>query len=116
MGQETDIDYGRIWHYVWIALVIIALLAINYCAFNKFLSSNAGLIKDYSLSEDDMDKSRDPAVAGIFYSAEAQQLDAEVKHYLSQPVGIGDRQPKILVVPHAGYYYSAQTAAKAYIE
>ena len=116
MGQETDIDYGRIWHYVWIALVIIALLAINYCAFNKFLSSNAGLITDFSLSEDDMDKSRDPAVAGIFYSAEAQQLDAEVKHYLSQPVGIGDRQPKILVVPHAGYYYSAQTAAKAYIE
>ena len=33
MGQETDIDYGRIWHYVWIALVIIALLGL----MSKFL-------------------------------------------------------------------------------
>lgn len=116
MNQKPEIDYGRVWHYLWIAAALLALLAVNYCAFNKYLSSNAGLINDFTPQENDMEKSRSPAVAGLFYSAEARQLDKEVKHYLNLPAGVGNKQPRILIVPHAGYYYSAQTAAKAYVE
>ena len=116
MNQKREINYGRIWHYIWIALALLALLIVNYCAFNKYLSSNAGLINNFTPRENDMEKSRSPAVAGLFYAAEARQLDEEVKHYLNLPAGVGSRQPRILIVPHAGYYYSAQTAAKAYIK
>jgi AmmeMemoRadiSam system protein B len=58
---------------------------------------------------------RPPAVAGMFYEREPVRLKKAVENYLSQA-----HPPKIdgeiigLVSPHAGYFYSAKTAAFGY--
>lgn len=57
--------------------------------------------------------SRAPAVAGIFYPADSQQLQREVQQLLDAAQG-HDLIPKALIVPHAGYIYSGVTAAIAY--
>ncbi|HWS73689.1 MAG TPA: AmmeMemoRadiSam system protein B, partial [Quisquiliibacterium sp.] len=61
---------------------------------------------------------RPAAVAGMFYPADPGVLRAEVTGYLSEALGIdaqlGQVQPKLLVVPHAGYVYSGPVAACAY--
>ncbi|MFA6203721.1 MAG: AmmeMemoRadiSam system protein B [Gallionella sp.] len=56
---------------------------------------------------------RPPAVAGLFYPADAGELKQEVQEYLAaaQPF---DLSPKALIVPHAGYIYSGAIAATAY--
>jgi MEMO1 family protein len=56
---------------------------------------------------------RTPAVAGLFYPADARQLAQDVQQLLtgaeqSEPI------PKALIVPHAGYVYSGAIAASAY--
>ncbi len=61
---------------------------------------------------------RNPAVAGLFYAAEARALAAEVDDLLA---GTGEPQPRLgfpkaLIVPHAGYIYSGPVAARAYDE
>lgn len=58
---------------------------------------------------------KQPAVAGLFYPERAAVLDAQVQGYLD---AVGDdgtnRQPRALIVPHAGYPYSGPTAAHAF--
>ncbi|GMQ91638.1 MAG: hypothetical protein BMS9Abin11_0947 [Gammaproteobacteria bacterium] len=56
---------------------------------------------------------RQPAVAGLFYPAQAALLQQQVLQYLQQATTTGPR-PKALVVPHAGYVYSGPVAASAY--
>jgi AmmeMemoRadiSam system protein B len=56
---------------------------------------------------------RKPAVAGMFYPKNPQELQNTILNMLAnakadQPV------PKAIIAPHAGYIYSGQTAAKAY--
>lgn len=61
---------------------------------------------------------RPPAVAGQFYPGDAAVLAAEVDGYLATAQASGadadDTPPKALIVPHAGYMYSAPVAASAY--
>lgn len=62
---------------------------------------------------------RPPAVAGLFYPERPQALGDAVAAYLAEamaaPVaGPAGPPPKVLVVPHAGYVYSAPVAARAY--
>lgn len=59
---------------------------------------------------------RRPAVAGAFYAADSDQLEADVRGLLADarsepPVGA---DLKALIVPHAGYVYSGPVAASAY--
>ena len=58
---------------------------------------------------------RPSAVAGTFYPFPRQALEKEVRLLLeqAQPASIGVT-PKAIIVPHAGYIYSGQTAAVAY--
>jgi len=56
---------------------------------------------------------RPPAVAGMFYAAEAQQLAHDVQQFLAEASPF-DLIPKALIVPHAGYIYSGAIAATAY--
>jgi len=61
---------------------------------------------------------RPPAVAGLFYPADTQQLDALVQACLDGRC-IEDESavcPKALIVPHAGYVYSGKVAAGAYAQ
>jgi AmmeMemoRadiSam system protein B len=52
-------------------------------------------------------------VAGLFYPAEANILNRDVKHYLAEAQAFTYR-PKAIICPHAGYIYSAPIAASAY--
>ena len=62
---------------------------------------------------------REPAVAGLFYPADPNRLERQVRAYLEAAgaeVSPPDRSapPKALIVPHAGYTYSGPPAATAY--
>ncbi len=59
---------------------------------------------------------RPASVAGIFYPAQGQVLQRHLDAYLldSPCQQQQSRCPKVLVVPHAGYKYSASIAASAY--
>ncbi len=57
---------------------------------------------------------RPPAVAGTFYPGDAGKLKKAVKDYLDDAVAPRGERPIAMVVPHAGYVYSAQIAADAF--
>jgi len=57
---------------------------------------------------------RPAAVAGMFYPEDPDDLRREVADYLSAPEAADEDLPKAVVVPHAGYRYSAPVAAAAY--
>ncbi len=59
---------------------------------------------------------RPPAVSGAFYPSEPQQLQAEVRGYLGAQSADSGSKPKFIIVPHAGYMYSGEVAAAAFIE
>jgi hypothetical protein len=61
---------------------------------------------------------RPAAVAGAFYPGNARQLEAELAELFD---GVENLEPKLafpkaLIVPHAGYMYSGQVAARAFDE
>lgn len=57
---------------------------------------------------------RPPAVAGMFYPAEADELARDIQSYLAAVPPATHGAPKALIVPHAGYVYSGAVAARAY--
>lgn len=62
---------------------------------------------------------RQPAMAGLFYPADADELATLVDRLLDEAPtpdqdDSADAMPVALVVPHAGYVYSGPTAAAAY--
>jgi AmmeMemoRadiSam system protein B len=58
---------------------------------------------------------RPPAVAGVFYPADAGELAEAVNGYLDAVAdGPPGPPPKALIAPHAGYVYSGPVAASAY--
>jgi AmmeMemoRadiSam system protein B len=61
-----------------------------------------------------MNEVRPAAVAGLFYPAAPARLAAEVRAYLDAVEVTPGAAPKALIVPHAGYVYSAPIAAAAY--
>lgn len=60
-----------------------------------------------------MSQIRRPAVAGLFYPDERDELHAMIQDFLKQSKTTG-HPPKALIVPHAGYVYSGPVAASAY--
>lgn len=57
---------------------------------------------------------RHPVVAGRFFPARAEELQAGVAGYLAAAAPVAVR-PKALIVPHAGYLFSGPVAAAAYV-
>lgn len=58
---------------------------------------------------------RAPAVAGLFYPSDPDELRAMVDGYLDGVAGAATAEgPKALIAPHAGYVYSGAIAASAY--
>ncbi|MDP1536555.1 MAG: AmmeMemoRadiSam system protein B [Burkholderiales bacterium] len=62
---------------------------------------------------------RPPAIAGLFYPADAAELAATVAQLLATARSADTspkfpNPPKAIIVPHAGYIYSGATAARAY--
>lgn len=58
--------------------------------------------------------SRPTAVAGSFYPADKEKLSATVKQLLKSTKKVSNRRVNAIIVPHAGYVFSADVAAKAY--
>lgn len=56
---------------------------------------------------------RPPAVAGQFYSHDPAELKQQITQWLA-PDSQTVEPIRAIIVPHAGYIYSGQTAAKAY--
>ena len=62
---------------------------------------------------------RRPAVAGLFYPGETEELRAAVDAAMAGAMGpepAGDRPSKAVIAPHAGYVYSGPVAASAYAQ
>lgn len=58
---------------------------------------------------------RYPAVAGQFYEDDQELLKKEIDNYLAKvDISGSTEEIKGIIVPHAGYYYSAGVAASAY--
>lgn len=57
---------------------------------------------------------RPPAVAGMFYPADAEELARDIRAFLAAIPAARHAVPKALIVPHAGYVYSGPIAAHAY--
>ena len=60
------------------------------------------------------EKIRPPAVAGTFYPAQRDRLQAEVERLLATVAGGVEAAPKAVIAPHAGYIYSGAIAAHAF--
>ncbi|MGE0076951.1 MAG: AmmeMemoRadiSam system protein B [Bacteroidales bacterium] len=57
---------------------------------------------------------RRPVVAGSFYPASKSQLNQDIKGYFDSADAILESQPLAVIVPHAGYVFSAGVAASAF--
>lgn len=57
---------------------------------------------------------RPPAVAGQFYDNNPVRLRSQIEHWLQDKTQQDTKTIRAIIVPHAGYMYSGQTAAKAY--
>lgn len=57
---------------------------------------------------------RSPAVAGSFYPADSQQLQAQMAAFLNAVPAAAHPVPKAIIAPHAGYIYSGPIAATVY--
>ena len=61
-----------------------------------------------------LNASRPTAVAGSFYSDNKDELSAQVKTLLADSKLFSDENINAIIVPHAGYVFSADTASLAY--
>jgi AmmeMemoRadiSam system protein B len=57
---------------------------------------------------------RPPAVAGLFYPGDPDQLRTQVLDMLADVAATTKVMPKALIAPHAGYAYSGRAAAAAF--
>ena len=57
---------------------------------------------------------REPAVAGMFYPADPEELRRMLAGFLDRVAPTSLPPPKAIIVPHAGYIYSGPVAATAY--
>ena len=60
-------------------------------------------------------KMRKPAVAGLFYPDDPQELREMLSGFLAEARPAGE-VPKAIIVPHAGFIYSGPIAANAYAQ
>jgi AmmeMemoRadiSam system protein B len=61
-----------------------------------------------------MTQVKPPAVAGMFYPADPEELQGMLKGFLAATHPDTSQRPMALVAPHAGYQYSGPIAAAAY--
>ena len=108
-----EIDKKKISSWFMILSIVLIIGGFNVGYFIRHISSNNESIVNYDLNDDDINPIREAAVAGVFYPADVYQLNSDVKGYLTHVNPHNSGKPKILIVPHAGYKYSAQVAASA---
>lgn len=61
-------------------------------------------------------KTRHAAVAGAFYPESKEKIENMINKFLKNVPNIAlEKEPKAIIVPHAGHIYSGQVAAYAYL-
>jgi len=63
-----------------------------------------------------MESVKPPAVAGLFYPANSDELRSQITTFLAEGQPGRIEKPKALIAPHAGYIYSGATAGHAYAQ
>jgi hypothetical protein len=93
--------------------LFLTLIILTGCSFSTNINNNIGISNINSPKN--MSDIRQPAVAGQFYSAEAEKLQEQIKTFLKD-VDTPEVKGRVraLLVPHAGYVFSGPTAAYAY--
>lgn len=109
-----EFDRKKIPSYLMILTIVAVVVFFNVLYFDNHISANDENIVDYDLSDEDINPVRESAVAGLFYPADVYQLDKDLDGYLEHVPSEMSPRPHMIVVPHAGYQYSAQVAAAAY--
>ena len=116
MIRKKKIETLKTSQYILWGMLIVALLVLNYWYLEKYLSFNSSYITEYQAPIDNLAQYRNPSVAGLFYSASPKELGEDVDAFLRAGHFVGyQTKPKMIIVPHAGYMYSAATAGKAYV-
>lgn len=116
MDFKNTVSCSRIIRWIFLAVLIVFIVVLNYCSLSEHMASNNSYITDYALPEDYEERNREPVVAGLFYPQDEKILSHDLDTYLTANEDkLPDVSPKLLIVPHAGYQYSAQVAAKAYL-
>ena len=78
MSDQSEPESRRLTYYLIVGVVILAVALLNFFYIRNYISSNHELINDYSLRDADMNKTREAAVAGLFYPADVYQLEKDV--------------------------------------
>lgn len=92
--------------------VITSLAGMLMFCFSS--NCRTGTNTQATMNQDDTLQTRRMAVAGQFYSADANELKAGLKDYFAlAPVPNGKRQVVAVIAPHAGYIFSGEVAAAA---
>ena len=115
--KKKEIEPSKITKYIIRGCIIVAIIILNYWYWDKYLSANSKYVTNYQAKEDVLAQYRNPAVAGLFYMAQPEKLSKNVEQYIQQSGEFKftyNHYPKMLIVPHAGYEYSAGAAGKAY--
>ena len=110
-----EFDRKKIPSYLMILTIVAVAVFFNVLFFNTHISANDENIVDYDLSDEDINPVRESAVAGLFYPADVYQLDKDLDGYLEHVPSEMNSRPNMIIVPHAGYRYSAQVAAVAIV-
>lgn len=109
----------------YLSMILIVLMLGVVVVFGYYLSLRNGLRGNVTLnnkmpeqnSSDNNQKIRQPAVAGMFYPRDEEQLSGDIGKYFNE-VNIKEEvdkfTPAVILVPHAGYEYSGQIAAYGY--
>jgi len=91
--------------------IILLAMAVLILLFFK-QQNNQQTLNNKNLMITQLQIIRDPAVAGQFYPAEKNELSQMIDEFLANATTTPiTGQPRILIVPHAGYVFSGPTAA-----
>lgn len=94
----------------WLVSIGMAL-CLAAAAHGQTLPAPGGLPRSASDRSSGQQRVRPPAVAGQFYPADPAALRDIVDGFLAKAPGKGEANLRAIIVPHAGYPYSGQTAA-----
>ena len=109
-----EFDKKKIPAWFMILTIVLVIGGFNVGYFIKHISSNSEAIVNYDKKDEDINPIREAAVAGVFYPSDIHQLHSDITGYLDHVADKTSGRPRILIVPHAGYKYSAQIAASAF--
>ena len=107
----------NIWNNLQKTLSLARLTIERMARRLLFWTINIMLMMSCNASSGNVPTVRQPAVAGQFYPAGREELLRELKtcfRSAGAPVSLTGSTVQAVIVPHAGYVFSAATAAKAY--